>query len=326
MLRRIILASLLLVVGLFGILTGTTAQNLATIRCRLDAAALPSGGETHLVIEVVNAAKLYGYQLYLNYPAASVDLLDDNSSRSGVNAALGTFLSPDFIVANDVDPQAGRLSLALVQLNPSTPKSGSGELASIHVKTKTAAAIDFAFNSVILSDPLGNQLTTNLEGCALNGGGSPVLPVATSTQLPATLIATLTRVTTSTIPRPAASATASLLSTKVPVSQTGTPLALSASPTVQETDPTATDVPTAAQETATPLGQIPVETTATKPVVEVPNTPTTQSFTAETETKAASLTGNPQEGSSPSILTLGLLVPLVVLGAVGGIFWLRRRK
>lgn len=143
------------------------AQGTTVLRCRLDPEAVLPGETTRLVIEVVDVRNLYGYQLKLNYSAEITEAMDEDPGREGVNLTLGDFLSPDFIVLNQADNVHGVISLALVQINPTPPKSGSGELASIHFKTKTSGRADFVFNEVILSNSTAKAIPHNLEGCAL---------------------------------------------------------------------------------------------------------------------------------------------------------------
>lgn len=143
------------------------AQGVATLRCRLESEAILPDELTGLVIEVIDIRDLFGYQLKLNYSADLVEAVDEDPNREGVNLALGTFLSPDFVVLNQTDNANGVISLAMVQISPAPPKSGTGELAFVHLRGKAPGRVDFAFNEVILSSGAAEAIPHNLEGCTL---------------------------------------------------------------------------------------------------------------------------------------------------------------
>lgn len=143
------------------------AQGIATLSCRLERDAILPDELAGLVIEVIDIHDLFGYQLKLNYPADLVEAVDEDPHREGVNLVLGTFLSPDFVVLNQADNANGVISLAMVQINPAPPKSGTGELAFVHLRGKAAGRVDFAFNEVILSSGAAEAIPHNLEGCTL---------------------------------------------------------------------------------------------------------------------------------------------------------------
>lgn len=174
------------------------------LACRFEDSQVLAGEKTVLFLELQEISDLYGYQLELQFPAEKVALLDGNPAGSGINFKLGDFLSPDFVVINEVDGAAGRASLALSQMNPSEPGNGGGILAQIEVQAQEAGEVRFTFNNVILVNTSAEAIAHSLQGCALQvlpGGGavqtaSPTLaPPATtaapkSTRPPATLPAT----------------------------------------------------------------------------------------------------------------------------------------
>ncbi len=162
-------------------------QGDATLRCRLDGASVAQGQQATLIIELNDVNGLYGYQLELNYAPGLIRVQDADAGKEGANLALGSFVAPDFVITNATDEGAGKISLAVVQLNPSPPMSGSGELARAVVQGVSTGMADFVFGEVILSDGDGNTIAHSLEGCSLEVRGSPgtgpVAPVLAGSSL-----------------------------------------------------------------------------------------------------------------------------------------------
>ncbi len=165
--RRILLNLGILLTFFLIITSSALAQGTTRLHCRVENDRILPDEVTKLVIEVTDIQNLFGYQLKLNFPAGFVEAVDEDPNQEGVNLALGTFLSPDFVVLNHADNANGVISLAMVQINPAPPKSGAGELASVHMRGKTPGRVDFVFNEVILSNSSAEAIPHNLEGCTL---------------------------------------------------------------------------------------------------------------------------------------------------------------
>jgi len=147
------------------------------LSCRLQHSQVLAGEKTVLFVEVQEIADLYGYQFELYFAKEMVSLLEGDIERSGINFKLGDFLSPDFVVMNDVNGDSGRASLALTQMDPSKPRSGSGILARIELQALEPGKSLFAFNNVILATSSAEKIAHSLRGCALQ-----ILPSGQSTQ------------------------------------------------------------------------------------------------------------------------------------------------
>ena len=138
-----------------------------SLLCRLEPTAIQVGEQTTLFIEVLDVTDLYGYQLDLYFDAEVVQL--SGFVKDGVEGMiLGDFLSPDFVVSNEIDNAFGVVYLALTQVNPTPPRSGSGELARATVLGISAGISEFSFESAILADSNGNSLERRLQNCTLS--------------------------------------------------------------------------------------------------------------------------------------------------------------
>ena len=144
-----------------------TAQEETLVRCRLERTQILVGEQTTLFIEVQNVTNLYGYQLDLYFDPDVVQL--SGVVQDGIEGMiLGDFLSPDFVVNNEIDNEFGVVFIALTQINPSPARSGSGELARAVVSGIQPGVSEFSFESAILANSSGNEIARRLQNCLLS--------------------------------------------------------------------------------------------------------------------------------------------------------------
>ena len=196
------LVILLLVLLSLGRSSAASAQEETLVRCRLERAQILIGEQTTLIIEVQNVTDLYGYQLDLYFDPDVVQLSGTRQDDLE-GMILGTFLSPDFVVSNEIDNAFGVVYLALTQINPTPPRNGSGELARATVQGIDSGVSEFSFESVILANTQGNEIGRRLQDCTLTvleAGQSTATPTATTTPPTSTPTPTDTPTPTSTTP------------------------------------------------------------------------------------------------------------------------------
>lgn len=113
-----------------------------------------------IAVEVQDVVDLYGIDLLLEFDPQALEVIDMDADLDGVQVQLGTLLDPGFVIVNIADNQAGRLRFAMTQLNPSTPKSGTGSLMVVRFKG-IALKDDTALSllSVKLATPFGTYVT-----------------------------------------------------------------------------------------------------------------------------------------------------------------------
>jgi hypothetical protein len=179
-----------------------TAQEETLVRCRLERTQILVGEQTTLFIEVQNVTNLYGYQLDLYFDSDVVQL--SGAKQDDLEGMiLGTFVSPDFVVNNEIDNAFGVVFLALTQISPSPARSGSGELARATVRGIDSGVSEFSFESLILADDQGNEIGRRIQGCnltVLEPGQPTTTPTATTTPPTSTPTPTDTPTPTSTTP------------------------------------------------------------------------------------------------------------------------------
>lgn len=110
--------------------TGTGSARAQTPEAALvvEPTTIGRGQRGAVVVRVEDVANLYGADVQLRFDASRMQAVDADPDAEGVQLALGDFLSPDFVIRNTVDNEAGTLHVALSQINPSEARSGSGTL------------------------------------------------------------------------------------------------------------------------------------------------------------------------------------------------------
>ena len=114
-------------------------------------------------IRLDNVAGLAGVELQVAYDPAILEVQDADPGKDGVQAAWGTFLKPDLVAQNLAEPTQGKMGLAVVQMSPSQPVSGSGVLATIAFKAKSVGSSPLTFDLVNLSTPSGTPIKCALQ-------------------------------------------------------------------------------------------------------------------------------------------------------------------
>lgn len=150
---------------------GTQPQDVATVTLDPNPGTI-SGCETIEVHVWINdIEELYGADIRLSFDPTVVEVVDANPDAIGVQVRDEGFLGPyTFCTLNSVDNGAGTISYAVTQLNPSLPKSGSGNVFTILLRGKAQGVSLLNFTYVKLAErngqtlpatPLGGSVTTN---------------------------------------------------------------------------------------------------------------------------------------------------------------------
>jgi len=126
-------------------------------------------------------------EFHITFDPNLLSVVDTDSTRDGVQVALGPFLSPDYPVQNEVNLTTGQLDFAYSQLPPSTPVSGSGVLATITFVGRAAGTSPLNFSSVILADAAAVPITNTAQNgqVTVTSGATATPPPATPTPTPA---------------------------------------------------------------------------------------------------------------------------------------------
>lgn len=147
-------------------------------------------GETaQLVVDIVDVQELYGVDLLIKFDPDVLEVVDAYTGQEGTQVDFGTFLDSGLEIRNIVDNTTGTVRFAMTQLNPSLPKSGSGQLVVITFKgKKVSSSSPITFEKVQLARRDGIEIQADIE----NGNANVVWNVseATNTSVPTQMAGT----------------------------------------------------------------------------------------------------------------------------------------
>ena len=114
--------------------------------------------ETTVDLTVEQVSELYGAQILIRFDPTVLEVVDADPAKEGVQVQPGTLPSPDFIVQNMADNQAGTIDYALTSLPPSKPSNGDGVIAHITFRAKKAAVSQLIVEQALLADTTGGSI------------------------------------------------------------------------------------------------------------------------------------------------------------------------
>lgn len=152
------------------------ASPTATTLTLSPASATINGCEVIEVEVWVNAvADLYGAEVQLTFDPAIIEVVDADTILPGIQVENGGFLQePIFAAINEADNTAGTIHFAATQLYPTAPANGSGALAVIKLRAKSAGTsdLDFTFTRLATRD------TDELPATSVDGTVSTIAPAS----------------------------------------------------------------------------------------------------------------------------------------------------
>jgi len=194
---KLIAATLLLSLLVTGVTVPSgLAQAGAAIRLIASPAQIAVGGTTTVTLRLENVSDLYGVEVTLTFDASLLEVQDADPGKDGVQATLGTFLYPDFVVRNVANNATGTVDLAFTQLAPRHPANGSGVLASVTFKGKQPGTSAVQFQKVLLSNTDGTAISVSPSGASIVVGASGPTDTPTPTTSPGPTHPTSTPTTT----------------------------------------------------------------------------------------------------------------------------------
>jgi len=151
----------LILFGCGGIVLGATSLAAAQgARIWLDPATLdltPDDVGT-MDIRVENVAQLAGAEVHLTYDPTLLEVVDTDPSTQGAQITHGDFLSPDFVVQNVSDPDAGTIDYAIACMPLDKAVSGDGVLARITFRALAEGEGLVTIRSILLADVHGQPI------------------------------------------------------------------------------------------------------------------------------------------------------------------------
>ncbi|MFQ6058430.1 MAG: cohesin domain-containing protein [Anaerolineae bacterium] len=200
-------------------------------------------------IRIERVTDLYGVDMHLRFDPTVLEVQDAAPLQPGVQIQPGTFPDPGwgFVLTNTADNDTGEISYIMTLIHPSPAANGSGVAARVTFKGVGSGASAIAFDSLVLSDSGGHDIT------ATTLGGIIVVAPSPSSTPTSTLTATSSPPVPSSTPTPTSTPTV----TPSPPVPSSTPtststLTATSSPPVPSSTPTPTSTPTPSP-TGTPL-------------------------------------------------------------------------
>ena len=144
--------------------------------------------ETTVDLTVEQVTELYGAQIMIRFDPAVLEVVDADPAKEGIQVQPGTLPSPDFIVQNMADNQAGTIDYALTSLPPSKPSSGDGVIARITFRAKKAAVSPLILEQALLADTAGGSIEATSQHGQIKVTSGSVLLLAIGGGLAALLV------------------------------------------------------------------------------------------------------------------------------------------
>ena len=134
---------------------------------------IPLGGNAAQDVVIKDVVDLYGAEVILAFDPTRLSVLDADPNQSGVQIGLGPLLTSGwyFVAVNYADNTLGKIDLALTQLNPTLPVTGSGAVARINFRTLMAGSATVSISSVMMCNRNGVVI-----GQSINGVGNIQIP------------------------------------------------------------------------------------------------------------------------------------------------------
>lgn len=344
--RQIRTSFLLICIFFLLITSAALAQSGARAGVFVDLEIRP-GVLVEVPVEIRDVTDLYAFDIEMSFDPEYLEFDDADPNKDGIQPGFGTFLDPGMTLFNLIDPEEGLIHVVMSQINPSEPKSGSGNLLVLYLTGLKTGQTTLEVTKVELSTRYG-------EAIPVSGVDAEIeivtdAPVVTATPIPVIDPIEITEIPTldpskipptptpvpSMTPVPTRTATALATQTRTATNtlqptQTRTEAPAATATSAQSS--TATLVPTAAQSQAT--AAIAESTSVVEP--------------GEEETQAVELTGVSEAADAPpaptddrlnegrqlekeSALSFGDVLPWLIAAAVvvviaGGIYFARRKS
>jgi len=337
--RRLV-SSWCLVGLVFGILNVqvVNAQQDTVVRCRFEKPSINKGAETIIYLEVLDVVDLFAYQLDMTFDPVLAEVYGSQGDPEDSRMVYGDFLLSELEVYNEIHNDIGAILMAITQIEPSAPQSGSGELAYGFVSGQQEGTVEFIFEEVILLDHNGKEIPHGQENCTLliSAGGqvtvTPTETLAPSSDTPApsgTWTATQTQPTTGDTQTPVATTTSSLTGTAQPSStpSPGPNDTPTISPTAQPTDtPTVPLTPQPGNTPTSGFSPTPLPSFVLTTVTPYPSsTPTVTMLPTSTRTMVPEPTPKPPSGFYIALCVTFCFAMLALIAVIMGIIWYIRQ-
>ena len=153
MMMRLLLFSVLVILSM-STAVGTAIAADPTVGISATSDRVCVGDTTTINVDFTDISNLYGYEFKLNYSTVGFTALPafDNT---WFDTMTNAFVVPGW----DATDLGGVIQFATTKLDPASPVSGSGLVATITLTGLTAGTYDITISDVLLGDRDGNQIS-----------------------------------------------------------------------------------------------------------------------------------------------------------------------
>ncbi len=158
------------------------AQGTATVGLEVLSTPVQVGDTINVNIRIGNVSNLFAAEVHLTFDTAWLQVLDDDDAQTGVQILPGSLFPstrPSYVAQNRADQTAGTVDFAMTLLDPATPVSGAGTLATVRFSAKQAGTANLQWTTVKLADPTGSIIAHTAQGCSIS-----ISPLPTDTPKP----------------------------------------------------------------------------------------------------------------------------------------------
>lgn len=145
------------------------------------------GTTTALEIRIDNVTNLTAVDVELKFDPATLQVLDTDPNKEGVQIQPGDFLQANFVVTNEADNNTGVIRYIITQLNV-PPVSGSGLLASVPFLGVSPGSSNITFSIVKLASMDGQPIDSTNQPAQVAvtevGSGQPTATFTVTAQPP----------------------------------------------------------------------------------------------------------------------------------------------
>ena len=157
----------------------------ATLAFAPEPAAVPAAQQATYVLGVAGAERLFGADIEITFDPKTVEVVDADPAKEGVQVQIGPFLDPGFVVYNVADNTTGKLRVAFTQVAPKAPASGAGALLTIDLRATGGGNPGLRVSAALLARDDGTSQPVTIPALGAATPAAPQgSPVANPTQLP----------------------------------------------------------------------------------------------------------------------------------------------
>lgn len=169
--RKWLCPIIILVAGLLSIAVNAIADDGAEVSIAPSGGAYTLGESFAASVRIENVIDLYGIDVRVAFDPTRLEVVEPS-----VTPGTSLLSPPWLILYNQVDNKAGKIWYVVTLLNPHLPVRGSGDLYTLHFRTRAAGVAEVDIAESTLSDINGQLIPSATRDAHYQVGGQVFLP------------------------------------------------------------------------------------------------------------------------------------------------------